>query len=323
MNKTDIMPHEIRLASLNVRNLVLPGLTCYENTPPLSQAAYNAKIAWIAGQLDESGADIIGLQEIFSPEAIPHILAKTRHYQNAYCITAEPAETLPKTPNVALISRLPNAAPPAFYTCLPDGLKVALPGDETCVTRFTRPVLHATLLFPGNYPVHLLLVHLKSKRPDTPDNVSPAAPLVQELGALRALIRRGTDALGLRCLLTKLRETNKAPVICMGDFNDVPFSVPMQIITGETSAPSAFPANPLYNSYDIQPGLSCREKYSPFFPETGAPRIDHILLSEEFTEKTRFRLGKITGVSHCGSHLHASRPETSDHGMLITTLQLR
>lgn len=323
MGERDIMQHEIRLASLNVRNLALPGLTCYENTPPYSQAAYNSKIAWIARQLDDSKADIIGLQEIFSPESIPHILAQTRHYQNAHCITVESAETLPETPNVALISRLPLAAPPVFYTALPGNLQVPLPSDETRLTSFTRPVLHATIRLPNSHPVHILLVHLKSKRPDYPAKANPASPLMPELGALRALIRRGTDALGIRHILTRLRETGKTPVIVMGDFNDFPLAAPMQIIAGNVPAPSVSPASLLYNCYDIQPGLPRREKHSPFFPDTGVPRIDHIMVSEEFTEKSRFRLGKITSVKHFGSHLATERPETSDHGLLMATLQLR
>lgn len=323
MSETNIMQHEIRLASLNVRNLALPGLTYYENTPPCSQSAYNRKIAWIASQLDESGADIIGLQEIFSPESIPHILEKTRHYQNAHYITVESAETPPATPNVALISRLPPTAPPLFYTRLPGNLQVALPGDDTRITSFTRPVLHTAIRLPGNYPVHILLAHLKSKRPDYPANANPASPLMPELGALRALIRRGTDALGIRHLFTRLRETGKTPVIIMGDFNDFPLATPMQIMAGEISAPSISPASLLYNAHDIQPGLPHHKKYSPFFPETDIPRIDHILVSEEFTEKSRFRLGKITGVRHFGRHLDTEKPETSDHGLLMVTLQLR
>lgn len=323
MGEMDIMQHEIRLASLNVRNLALPGLTFYDNAPPYSQAAYNAKIAWIASQLDESGADIIGLQEIFSPEAIPHILEKTRHYQNAHCITVESGETLPETPNVALISRLPPTAPPVFYTSLPGNLQVALPGDETGLTHFTRPVLHAIIRLPDSHPVHILVVHLKSKRPDYPENASPAAPLMPELGALRALIRRGTDALGIRHLVARLRENSKTPVIVMGDFNEFPLAAPMQIIAGNVPAPSVSPAGLLCNCYDIQPGLPHREKHSPFFPDTGVPRIDHILVSEEFTEKTRFRLGKITSVRHFGSHPGNEKPETSDHGLLMATLQLR
>ena len=323
MDQTDIMQHEIRLASLNVRNLALPGLTYYENTPPCSPAAYESKTAWIAGQLDESRADIIGLQEIFSPESILHILAKTRHYQNAHTITAEPDEELPATPNVALISRLPPAAPPVFYSRLPDNLQIPLPGSETCITHFTRPVLHTTLCFPGNYPVHILLVHLKSKRPDYPDENPLAAPPVPELGALRALIRRSTDAIGIRRLFARLRKNEKAPVIVMGDFNDFPLSVPMQIIAGDMSLSPASTEDILYNCHDIQPGLPHREKYSPFFPETAIPRIDHILISEEFTAQSRFRRGKISNVKHFGSHLHANRPETSDHGLLMATLQLK
>ena len=318
------MQHEIRLASFNVRNLVLPGLVYYENMLPYSIAEYDMKTAWIASQLDQGNADIIGLQEVFSPEAIPDVLAKTRHYRNAHYITVESgSDQLPESPNVALISRLPIIGTPFFHSRLPDQLEVSLPGDKTLVTHFSRPVLHAIIRFPSNVDTHILLAHLKSGKPDYPKNANPDATLISELGALRSLIRRGTDALGIRHLLTRLRTPGNAPLIVMGDMNDFSFATSTRIIMGKPHRPPAPTTDQLYNAFEIQPGISFEEKNSPFVSGTDTPRIDHILVSEEFTAQSRFRLGKISNVRYFSHHLGKDRPELSDHGLLMLTLQLK
>lgn len=324
IGETNIMPHEIRLASFNVRNLALPGLVYYDNMPPYSTAEYALKTTWIASQLDQSNADIIGMQEIFSPESIADVLAKTQYYKNAHYITVEAgSDNLPESPNVVLISRLPIVGSPFFHSLLPDQLKVPLPGDNTVVTRFSRPVLHATIRFPGEVNTHILLAHLKSKLPDYPENTSPNTPLMPELGSLRSLIRRGTDALGIRHLVIRLRASDRAPVIVMGDMNDFAFATSTQIMMGEPQNTSAPQPDHLYNAFEIQPGISFEKKNHPFLPETDMPRIDHILVSEEFTAQSRFKLGRISQVGYLSRHLGKDRPELSDHGMIVVTLQLK
>ncbi len=317
------MQNEIRLASFNVRNLARPGLLYYKNRQPYSPEEYEMKTAWIAGQLDQSQADIIGLQEIFSPESIPDVLAKTRHYKKAYYVTVESADTLPESPNVALISRLPIAGTPVFHTLLPDHLEVSLPGDNHPVNYFSRPVLHATIRFPDETPVHILVAHLKSAKPDYPENANPTTPLMPELGALRSLMRRGTDALGIRHLVVRLRHPDKTPLIVMGDLNDFSQATSTQIIAGDPHHADPLLPDLLYNCFEIQPGISYEEKNSLFMRGTELPRIDHILVSEEFTAKTRFRLGRISNVRYFNTHLDRDRPELSDHGLVMATFQIR
>ncbi|NLC23770.1 MAG: hypothetical protein GX776_04770 [Oxalobacter sp.] len=318
------MQHEIRLASFNVRNLALPGLLYYENMPPYSPAEYDMKTTWIAGQLDQSNADVIGLQEIFSPEAVATILAKTQHYKNAHYITVETgSESLPQSPNVALVSRFPIVGSPVFHHILPDQLKVALPGDMTEIKHFSRPVLHVTLRLPANIDAHILLAHLKSKIPDYPENANPDACLMPELGSLRSLIRRGTDALGIRHLLIHLRTLSNAPVIVMGDFNDFALATSTQIIMGEPQNMAVSLPDQLHNCFEIQRGLSFEEKNSPFIRGSDMPRIDHILVTEEFTAQSRFRLGRVKNARYFSSHFGKDRPEISDHGLLMVTLELR
>ena len=64
------MQQELRFATFNVCNLALPGVKYYEDQIPYSSEEYDAKISWIAQQLDRLDADVIGLQEIFSQAAL-------------------------------------------------------------------------------------------------------------------------------------------------------------------------------------------------------------------------------------------------------------
>ena len=46
------MSHEIRFATFNVLNLALPETRFYANQEPYSIAQYDAKISWLAQQMD-------------------------------------------------------------------------------------------------------------------------------------------------------------------------------------------------------------------------------------------------------------------------------
>ena len=64
------MQQEIRFATFNVCNLAPPGVKLYDNLEPLTPEGYDAKANWIAQQLDQLDADVIGFQEIFSQAAL-------------------------------------------------------------------------------------------------------------------------------------------------------------------------------------------------------------------------------------------------------------
>ena len=102
------MQQEIRFATFNVLNLALPGLRFYDGIEPYTQELYDAKVAWLAQKFDQLDADVIGLQEVFSQDAVRDVLARTSRYRDAQHIGFEP-EAGKLTPSVALITRLPLA----------------------------------------------------------------------------------------------------------------------------------------------------------------------------------------------------------------------
>lgn len=320
------MQQEIRLASFNVRNLVLPEMVYYDELPAYTYHEYQAKTTWIADCIDKSKADIIGFQEIFSKEALQDVMSKTQFYRDATLICFdqnEPPSVL--KPQVALISRLPLADIPVSHVIFPENFHINLPVTNTIINQFSRPVLEAPIQLPNNSILNIYVVHLKSKRPDYVNPADKADPYQYGLASLRSLIRRAGDALGIRTLITRFRKNKALPVAILGDFNDLSQSVTTGIVTGEEHE-SEHPLPPslkLYDCFDIQ-----TEPVTPMVPiarfieEDGTHRIDHIFVSEEFTKATKYSEGRVRTMLYQQNGNNPNRIESSDHHLALVTIAL-
>jgi endonuclease/exonuclease/phosphatase family metal-dependent hydrolase len=318
------MQQEIRFATFNVCNLAPPGMRFYANLEPYTAVQYEAKIAWIARQLDIIDADVIGFQEIFSQAALKDALDKTQKYRHAQHVGFDPdvrAEQL--TPSVALVSRLPVAARVAAYTDFPHKLSIQLPGVADVVTRFTRPVLHARIQVSDALAISVFIVHLKSKCPDYRNGQDGADPAQFGVAVLRSLIRRGTEALGLRYLVNDQMQDRRMPLIVMGDFNDVIGSVTAQLVMGTGIEQNSGFDDRLFDSCRIQ---SCRAPLRDvgytLMSEGGYETIDHILVSQAFNPASPFALGEVLDVAYFNDHIALKQAEASDHGIVLARIKL-
>ena len=318
------MQQEIRFASFNVCNLAPPGMQYYEKSEPYSQAEYDAKTSWIAHQLDLMDADVIGFQEIFSQAALKDVLAKTRYYQNAHHVGFDPdpnAERL--TPSVALVSRLPLIGEALTHIELPQDLHYAMPGGGKIFTRFTRPVLHVQLMLPGKLPMHAFVVHLKSKRPDYLQGEHEDDYRQYGIATLRSLVRRGTEALGLRHLLAEVLDGNRVPAVVMGDFNDTVNATTTRIVMGAGRHGRQGFDERLFDSATIQRRQSLqRDVAYTDIHEGHYETIDHVLVSEEFNPDSRFAIGVVEEVHYFNDHITLEMPEASDHGQVMARIRL-
>jgi predicted extracellular nuclease len=317
-----IMQQEIRFATFNVCNLAPPGVKLYDNLPPLSEAEYEAKAGWTAQQLDQLDADVIGFQEIFSQAALRDVLSRTRKYRDAAHAGFDPdprAERL--TPNVALVSRLPLAAPPVVYADFPAGVDLGQRGAD----RFARAPLHAQVVLPGERVADVIVVHLKSKRPDYRNGEGCAEPVEFALANLRSLVWRGTEAVALRVLVSALMRDGARPCIVMGDFNDTADAVTTTIVTG-AGAPCAAGEELAGRMFDCNQ-IQLRQDHLRHVGYTNIHEghyttIDHVLVSEDFHPHSRRALGEVLDVTYLNDHLRQERPETSDHGQVLVRLRL-
>jgi endonuclease/exonuclease/phosphatase family metal-dependent hydrolase len=327
------MQQEIRFATFNGFNLAPPGVKLYDNLEPLTAADYEAKLNWTARQLDQLDADVIGFQEVFSQDVLREVLARSRHYRNAWHAGFDQGpERL--VPNVALVSRLPLAGPAVSYAAFPDG--VALPPGSSDANRFARAPLHAQVVLPDQRLVDVLVVHLKSKRPDYHSGDNDSDPLLYALANLRSLIRRGTEAVALRMLLTGLGRPAtvrpaSAPVVAprprivLGDFNDVADAVTTTIVLGgsPSSLAEEVPTDRFFDSHQIQLRRDAGADRGYTNIHNGHHEtIDHILVSEEFNPASRHAIGEVLDVTYLNAHLLEPWPGASDHGQVLARVRL-
>ncbi len=310
------MQQEIRFATFNVFNLAPAGAKLYDNLLPCTEDEFEAKIDWTARQIDLLDADVIGFQEIFSQAALKLALSRTRNYRDAFHVGFDPdpaAERL--TPSVALVSRLPLAAPGLAHALFPPG--VEMPPGSRDADRFARPVVHAQVIVSPDVSVDVVVVHLKSKRPDYRTGDSAEDTLLYALACLRSLIRRGTEAVALRVLLSNLGR--QRPRVVLGDFNDVADAVTTGIVLG-AGAPLS---DRLFDAYQLQRRQDhLRHVGFSSLHDGHYTTIDHILVSEEFNATLPNAIGEVVDVVYLNDHLVLELPEASDHGQVLARIRL-
>ncbi|MBC7413830.1 MAG: endonuclease/exonuclease/phosphatase family protein [Herminiimonas sp.] len=342
------MQQELRFATFNVLNLAPPGVRFYIDQEPYTQAQYEAKVEWIAQQLDSLDADVIGFQEIFSQAVLKDVLSRTRKYRTAHHVGMDPEarpdfETSVKagtlTPSVALVSRLPLAGQPTNHTRLPHGLTVALPGSDAPVSSFTRPILHVQVCAgiepavpgrpaPRQHLIDVFVCHLKSKRPDYGGGLISSEHDSYQLGMamLRSSIRRDTEALGLRYLVSDQLRRQRLPLVVLGDFNDVAVSTTIQIVSGAASERRSLregPTDRLFDSYRVQSRTRVgRDVGFTHMHDGSMETIDHVLVSDAFEPGAPAAAGEVLEVIYVNDHLGLRRPEATDHGLVLARILL-
>ncbi len=307
------MQQEIRFATFNVLNLAPAGAQLYEGLAPTTPAQYEAKLDWLAAQIDLIDADVIGFQEIFSQATLQAALARTRHYRDALHVGFDPDPNAARhTPSVALVSRLPLLAPAVALADYPEGIEVGAGG----AARFARPLLHAVVAIAPGCAVDVLVVHLKSKLPDYRPGDNPDDPLCYARACLRSLVWRGAEALALHATLHQLA-TGGRPRLVLGDFNDVAEAVTTQIVLG-----SGGPAHArMYDAARIARAAPAEPRHTMLF-EGERATIDHILVSGEFNPALEGAIGQVTAVQYFNVHLDTGLEQASDHGQVCATLSL-
>ena len=315
------MQQEIRFATFNVCNLAPAGAKLYDNLDPLSPAQYEAKAEWTARQIDLLDADVIGFQEIFSQAALRDVLSRTRHYRAAALAGHDAMDAAGRMlPTVALVSRLPLAGAGVAWTNFPAGVSVSA-DDNVC--RFARAPLHVQVILPGGQLTDVIVVHLKSRRPDYRHGDGSDA-IAYALANLRSLQRRGAEAVALRVLASELGHSNR-PRIVLGDFNDIANAVTTSIVMGAGAPcePGMEMRERLYDANAIALRQdSARHAGYTNIHDSAYMTIDHILVSEHFHAASPRAIGVLQEVTYLNDHLLLGLPYASDHGQVLARIKL-
>lgn len=322
--------NSFKVGTFNVYNLSLANVPFYNKR--YSEAVYAKKIRWIGHQLDSMKADVVGFQEVWQQQALQDAIDQSEFLKGAKVVIAKEQTT---TPSVAIASRFPIISHEAIAD-FPEAALLKIEGEELALKQFSRPVLCVRVELREGVECTFVVAHLKSKRPDLAEGADPNDPLEQAKGQVRSLIRRSAEAVALRSVLINLMQSNNHPVIAMGDLNDESLAVTTQLISGEPpfrrlsiERKKAVWDVLLYHVKDIQARQSYGDFYYTYIHNGHHGSLDHILVSQEFVEQNRYRVGRIGYVSVFNDHLideTLSKDEVedwqSDHGQVVASIEL-
>ena len=320
----------LTVASCNLLNLALPGRAFYPNQEPYGMAEHERKLDWIGQMLRRLNADVAGVQEVWDEAALKAAVARSG-LQSMQALAPGAETGAQGTPRVGLVTRLKVEAVRSLAEFGP-GESVIVPevGEHA---RFERPVLHATLRTKRGQRLHVLVAHLKSKRPKFLQDAEGRAledrddPRVAARASLRSMIMRGAESAALRARVIELIHRTRDPLVLLGDMNDGPHSVTSQLIAATQAVAYDRQARDvaLFHALDVQtePALRRDLAYSHVFQ--GWPELlDQIWVSEEWVGSSRFALGDVRRVEVFNDHLHEGRDRThSDHGFVRALLRLK
>lgn len=322
----------LMLATMNLLNLARPGRIFYPNEEPYEQGDYRRKTIWIGLQLRRLNADVVAVQEVWDLSALKDAVAASRlRYAHVLAPGADGSGGAEGTPRVGLMTRL-DVEDLESIADFPPGHAVAVPeiGEHGA---FERPVLHAKVLLRNGLRLHVLVAHLKSKRPKLLRDPNgepledPDDPRVQTRAALRAHVMRCAEAAALRHLVVQQLAGTREPMVLMGDLNDGPLAATTQMITAPHNVAwdrAALDAA-LFHAYDVQIASAIRRDVGYSHIYQGIPDTpDQIWVSEEFVAASRFAIGDVARVEYFNDHLNEGRDRTrSDHGFVRALLRLR
>jgi endonuclease/exonuclease/phosphatase family metal-dependent hydrolase len=218
---------QLKIATFNLFNYLEPPNAFYEFERIYSAEQWLKKQNWITDYLSEHQPDIIGFQEVFSPESLKELVAAQGY--SFFEVVDQPQiidDFIYRSPVVAIASRYPivdvNAVQPNTELAQTLGL--------TEDFSFSRKVLRATVEVPHIGNTDCYVVHFKSKRSmieldERNNNWSPEKTIIESLkanvaGGWGSTIQRGSEATLLMIDMIARREITGYPMVLMGDFNN-------------------------------------------------------------------------------------------------------
>ncbi|MCG8404139.1 MAG: endonuclease/exonuclease/phosphatase family protein [Phycisphaerales bacterium] len=326
---------QISFATFNLFNLQLPGKAMYEGKKPYSKAQYKRKIGWTADVLSRLQPDVIGFQELWSPQCLKDAFQQAGLLANYSLVASSNKNGIS---NALAIRKPATIVKSQWISSFPSELvlkkargKSGEPDYQMAVNikRFSRPVLRATIRPAGDNTLPNIvtcIAHLKSKLPIRLDANLPAAAKRHRdaIGGALATIRRTSEAAALRVILDKITRGTSTPAVVMGDLNDAQLSVTTSLITSQptlhlvsSSRAGHRSDRGLYSAAVLQELRSLRDVYYTHIHKGLRESLDHILVSEQFYDYSDNRVWSFNEMRIINDHLDDENPEASDHGVVL------
>jgi len=353
-------PDTIKVATFNLCNYLEPPYAFYDFENIYSAEQWQKKQDWISNYLSEHQPDVIGFQEVFSPESLQQ-LVKSQGFP--YFAVIDEAKLVDdyiyQSPVVAIASRYPIKATSPVQANTELATAMGLCDDF----QFSRQPLRATIDIPHFGLCDCYVVHFKSKRPtdptdptvnetdtDTETNTDTDAKdsvikafTTEISGSWASSIQRGSEAALLLTAIIERRAQSGNPILLMGDFNDnLQDGVLQHLLTQTVRNRSQGGINQLLAPYRLKDSwtlfqaatqnLDNDEKqpkqrpYSHYFGSKGSV-LDYILLSCEFDAEYQESLAEVscyhTDDRHLINPIYERDSQSTDHAVVMISLTLR
>jgi endonuclease/exonuclease/phosphatase family metal-dependent hydrolase len=334
----------LKIATFNLFNYLEPPFAYYDFENIYSSEQWAKKQRWIANYLADYQPDIIGFQEVFSPESLRVLVAELGYDYFAVVDQAEVVDDfICRSPVVAIASRYPIVVAEGVAVDTALAVEMGLDGGFS----FSRKVLRATIDLPHVGHCDCYVVHFKSKRPAfehlPADTLSieqnTLATLKAEIaGGWSSSIQRGSEAALLLTSMIERRQDSGLPMILLGDFNTpLADGVLSHLLTSglRTGAGGDVREYVLKDSWDLfqsmtvdqqDDGETLLRQPSHYYAGAGLV-LDYVLLSCEFDAGFQGSLFEVSDHATCDRHLinplFERDGQSTDHGIVLVTLSLR
>ncbi|KAL0490350.1 hypothetical protein AKO1_006511 [Acrasis kona] len=323
--------YELRLGQFNVLNLQKENVTFYHGNRFTPDQVVE-KVNWIGGQLKKMKACIVGFEEVFDHNTLLRATRASGLYKDSEVYTANANG---HSPTVGLASKFPVLNTQSIID-FPKSALMEYNHIQIPITKFSRPVLRASIQLPYHITATVFVVHSKSKKPMVPKEHRHEQKS-KSMGSALSLLVRTAEAVALRHIIIDELETNKnCPLILLGDLNDDVHSVTTEIISGTqpwkslpTKMKNAIWETLLWSTSEIQVRTMSRDVQYSHIHNGRYDVLDHIMVSGHFVRSNPKYIGAVQYVQMFNDHLvdetllDESPPEIeSDHGQVVTAVKL-
>lgn len=337
-----------KVCTFNLFNYVHPPNAYYETENIYTLSKWEKKQRWISQQIADLSPDIIGFQEVFSPDALKTLVAQ--HNLPHFVTVSEPkirSHHVYEKPVVALASRFPILSAQAVDVDM--ALIEAL--QLTSGFKFSRPPIRAEVQIEGFGNVLVYVAHLKSKRSQLEpelngdeaafDSISEHVA-AQVHGSWASTIQRGTEAtLIYQDIIAQMR-VRERPVMVLGDLNDTMDSPVLQSLVGgknidrldgknvsglAVGQQRAIQRFSLFDGFELQETIEPKNRKPTHYFANRGNVLDYILLSKDFKADYDHSIASVDRYQVNDAHLINPHPdsdaECSDHAAVMVEIEIR
>ncbi len=328
-------PHTVKFATFNLLNYTAPPYSFYQQHEHYNKTQWRQKQQFIAQFLNQTQADIVAFQEVFSYQAL-EVQCKEAGYDYFEIVDTPSHDALyPQVlfnPIVALASKYPLKSCEPLTPC-PELLEYLNNQNEF---KFNRTPIKCLISIPFFGDICCYVVHFKSQRVQSMAHIlnihnleDPLLQLLhQTVGTMQSQISRSLEASIVYYDALKTQREKQCATIVMGDFNDVLTSPTLSFMTQgfhptrcepciEQNEPVVGLTDAYLFSDENKAGYT--KPFSHYYHRRGSV-LDYILVSAHFNPECA--MSKVSSVSYSSFEEHLNPAETledisvSDHSAI-------